>query len=885
VRRRNVAGRIFRLPLTLACLAMLVVGLSFSPQRNLRASASRQLLHAPEEQTSSGRPARSLAESVSKTKELSATRPSLLKNRIAESVSTLSKTPAQQEARGAPDALWQELNEKDSARSRAENRVLPKSYRRLRLNQAARAQLLRRAPLEFTKAAVGSPLVMTLPMPNGAFSRFLVEESPIMEAALAARFPEIKTYRGRGIDDRTATARFDWTPKGLHAIVLSAQGTVFVEPFGKGETNDYVSYYKRDAPDDADAFKCSPPEVAAQLPPQRIEQAATKPPASQAAGALTSLRTYRLAIAATAEYTQTYGGGTIGGSLAAITTTINLVNAIYERDLAIRLILVAGEDAIIFTNPAADGLTSDAADTMFNESQGVIDSLVGSGNYDIGHVFDGHLFTFTPGRYFFQGRGNLASACAGGRKAQGVSIFRSLEPSATSAVYVVAHEMGHQFGASHTFNGTTTSDCGGSRVAASAYEPGTGSTIMGYRGTGGTNFDYIPLCGAEDLHSIDTYFHAASIEQINNYTTFGQGSFCPARIETANHTPEVKAGASYTIPQSTPFTLTATGSDMDNDALTYCWEEFDLGAAGPPNTDNGNRPIFRSFAPVANPARTFPQLSDILSGVSTFGESLPQTTRAMNFRVTARDNHPGGGGVQASAAQVNVYAGSGPFIVTQPGFNIIWAAGSTQTVTWDVAGTSSAPINCAAVRILLSIDGGNTFPITLAESAPNNGAANITVPNIATTTARVKVEAIGNIFFNVSVQNFNVTPPVNTAPPVLLTEENTNRAVALDSVTFMRDPFPLTTANNFSADHRTRITLFAVNLELLASENISVVTAQAEDAAHNLYPLQVEYAGKVPAFDWLTQVVVKLPNAPAGDLWVTVSLRDTASNKALVGIK
>lgn len=804
---------------------------------------------------------------------------------MAEPVSTLSKTTAQQEAKRTPDDLWQELNEKASVNSRSENRMLPKSYRRLRLNRKAQAQLLRRAPLEFTKAALGSPLVMSLPMPNGTTLRFLIEESPVMEAALAARFPEIKTYRGRGVDDRTATARFDWTPTGLHAIVLSAQGTVFVEPLAHDEANVYLSYYKSDAPEGADAFQCSPPEVESQLTPQRTEQAVTKQPASQAAGALTSLRTYRLAVAATAEYTQTYGGGTVGGSLAAITTTINLVNAIYERDLAIRLVLVAAEDSIIFTNPAADGLTSDAADTMFNQSQGVIDSHIGSGNYDIGHVFDGHLFSFTPGRYFFQGRGNVASACASGRKAQGVTIFRSLEPSATSAVYVVAHEMGHQFGASHTFNGTTTSDCGGSRVAASAYEPGTGSTIMGYRGTGGTNFDYIPLCGAEDLHSIDTYFHAASIEQITNYTTFGQGSFCPAQIETMNHTPDVNAGASYTIPQSTPFTLTATATDADNDALTYCWEEFDLGAAGPPNTDNGNRPIFRSFAPVVNPARTFPQLADILSGASTFGESLPTTTRTMNFRVTARDNHPGGGGVQASAMQVNVYAGSGPFVVSQPGFNIIWPAGSTQTVTWDVAGTSSAPINCAAVRITLSTDGGNTFPITLAESAPNSGAATIAVPNITTTTARVKVEAIGNIFFNVSLQNFTITPPVNTAPPMLLTEENTNRAVALDSVTFMRDPFPLTTTNNFSADHRTRVTLFAVNLELLSGENISVVTAQAEDAAHKLYPLQVEYVGKVPAFDWLTQVVVKLPDAGAGDFWVTISLRGAASNKALIGIR
>lgn len=288
-----------------------------------------------------------------------------------------------------------------------------------------------------------------------------------------------------------------------------------------------------------------------------------------------------------------------------------------------------------------------------------------------------------------------------------------------------------------------------------------------------------------------------------------------------------------------------------------------MGAAAPPNTDNGNRPIFRSFAPTPNATRLFPQLSDILSGTATFGESLPVTTRTMNFRVTVRDNHSGGGAVNTGATQVRVYSGSGPFTVTQPSSSATWAAGSTQTVTWDVANTSSAPVNCAHVKISLSTDGGNTFPITIVASTPNNGAAQIIVPHISTTTARIKVEAIGNIFFNISRPNFTINANNGAPPPALLTEANTNRAIALDSVTFMRDPFPLLTTHNFSADQRTRIVLFAVNLELMAGEDASVVTAQAEDAARNFHPLQVEYVGKVPNFDWLTQVVIKLTDAIA----------------------
>lgn len=701
-----------------------------------------------------------------------------------------------------------------------------------------------------------------------------------MEPALAERFPEIKTYRGRGIDERSATTRFDWTPTGLHAIVLTARGTVFVEPDGTKDADIYISYYLGDPPEGADSFQCltSAGEPSSTL--TRSHAAGNSNAPLTVSG--TTLRTYRLAVAATAEYTRTYGGGTVSAGLAAITTTINMVNAIYERDLAIRLVLVARETDIIFTDPVTDGYSSDLADTMYHQNQSVLDRVIGARNYDVGHVLDGHS-TFGPRRYYFQGRGEVASVCIDGLKGKGVSIFRALEPSTTSAVYVVAHEMGHQFGASHTFNGTTE-DCQNSRVAATAYEPGSGSTIMGYRGTAATNAPYYPICGGEDLHSTDTYFHTASLEQIINYTTYGNGSLCPVQTETGNSPPHVNAGASYNIPQGTPFTLTATGSDTDADALTYAWEQYDLGAPGPPHTDNGNRPIFRSFAPTLSPSRTFPRLSDILSGTPTFGESLPLTTRMMNFRVTVRDN---AGGVATAATRVNVSSIGGAFTVNSPGFATTWAVGSNQTVTWDVADTPAAPINCANVRILLSTDGGHSFPFTLAASTPNDGTATVTVPYAPSATARVKVEAIGNIFFNISLPNFTINAPANGATPILLTEGDTNRAAALDSVTFMRDPFSLFTVHNFSADRRTRITLFAINLELAASEAVSLVGAQAEDAERKIYPLQVEYVGRVPNYEWLSQVVVRLPDAlPAGgDVWVSISLRGVVSNKALISVR
>jgi uncharacterized protein (TIGR03437 family) len=481
--------------------------------------------------------------------------------------------------------------------------------------------------------------------------------------------------------------------------------------------------------------------------------------------------------------------------------------------------------------------------------------------------------------------GQFQSVCVSGQKGKGVTILRSIEPSTISAIWDVAHEMGHQFGALHTFNGTTD-DCGDSRFPQTAYEVGTGSTIMGYRGGTAPNGTYLPLCTFEDLRSTDTYFHATSIEQIVNYTTFGSGSACPALTPTGNNPPAVEAGPDFTIPSQTPFTLTATATDPEADALTYCWEEYDLGTPGPPHTDDGSRPIFRSFAPVTTPARTFPRLSDVLSGVPTFGESLPLTTRTMTFRVTVRDNHVGGGGVNADAMHVNVRADSGPFVVTDPGSSTTWTVGSTQTVTWNVANTANSPINCANVRVLLSVDGGNTFPFTLAPSTPNTGTATITVPNAPTSSARVKVEALGNIFFTISLPNFTIKPNATVAPTIFV-EGSTTRAAALDSVWFLSEPFNLLNGQNFSLDQRTRIVLFVAGLELMPGEDNSVITAQAEYAGNGPYPLAIEYVGKVPNFDSLTQVNLRLPNelANAGDVLVSLSLRGVASNKVTINVR
>ena len=624
------------------------------------------------------------------------------------------------------DRVWQFVEE-DSIVAKGERQIIPQAYRTVQANEAALKNLLGKAPVEFTKEAKDNRVVIALPMPDGSFAKFRVEESPIMEQALAAQYPEIKTYRGQGIDDPAATTRLDFTPAGFHAMILSERGTVYIDPYSKGDTTNYITYYKSDYRNDGKRFACHVTDDDKSA--QGIDHIA-----NVANGA--TLRTYRLALAATGEYTL-FQGGTVAGALAAMTTSMNRVNAIYERDLAVRMIMVAGESLIIYTNPNTDPYANDDGFAMLSQNQSNLTTIIGSTNYDIGHVFS------TGGG----GVAGLGVVCSPGSKARGVTGSPSPSGDGFDVDYV-AHEMGHQFNGRHSFNGTVSNCGGGNRTASSAFEPGSGTTIMAYAG----------ICDSQNIqpHS-DDYFHVKSLEEMVGFIA---GNSCDVETSTGNTPPTVTASANMTIPKSTPFTLTATGSDANGDSITYCWEEYDLGTSSPPDTDASGsaRPIFRSFNPASSPSRTFPKMSDVLNNTSTYGEALPSMNRTMVFQVTARDNRAGGSGISTATTQVTVSAAAGPFLVTQPNTNVTWDGGTAQAVTWDVANTAAAPVSAANVKISFSSDGGNTFPIVLAESTPNDGSATVTVPNVSTTSARIKVEAVGNIFFDVSNANFVVVP-------------------------------------------------------------------------------------------------------------------------------
>jgi hypothetical protein len=646
---------------------------------------------------------------------------------------TLAQPALTFQASQSPDRLWRLLDgnaaEVSVSRLGSLRRVIPERFEVVRLDQRRLTNVLE--PAARIAAATSAPprqvgTEITLPLPDRTYARFLVQESSIMEPELEAQFPGLKSYRGQGIDDPAMTVRFSRTPAGLHAIVLAADRTFYIDPFPlrASDTETHITFFKADLPAGEKPLDCHVGEDAggASILARRAQRST---PASSGE----TLRTYRLAVAATGEYTR-FHGGTVPGAFQAIFTTVNRVNAIYENDLAISLRLVAGEAKVIYTDPAADPYTNSNAFKLVGENQKNMDAVLGADSYDIGHVF-------------CVGGGGLASLRSvgqAGMKAQGAT--GSAKPAGDAFdVDYVAHEMGHQFGANHTFN-ATTGNCGsGNRNPTTAYEPGSGSTIMAYAG----------ICGESDLqpHS-HSYFHGASLEEVIDYVTGDAVKSVPKLTPTNNCPPSVVAGQHFIIPKGTPFTLRATGTDEDGDFITYTWEQFDLGDPSPPDDDAAAaRPLFRSFNPVKESARYFPRLEDILSGRQLVGEALPARSRVMNFRVTARDNHAGGGGFGYATATVVVVTDSGPFVVTKPGAAAVWEAGSTQTVAWDVAGTRDAPVSCGSVKISLSLDGGKTFT-PLRVNAPNTGTAAVNVPSKPTTQARVMVEAMDNAFFSVS---------------------------------------------------------------------------------------------------------------------------------------
>lgn len=588
-------------------------------------------------------------------------------------------------------------------------------------------------------ANIPSQNIISIPNSTGTLERFRVFENSNMEHSLADRFPEIKSYIGIGIDNPTSTAYFSVSPLGFKSMVLSADKSAeFIEPITKDLTT-YTVYKKADKKQTFTAFECS---IIDEIKGTNSFEL-FRPNADDS-----TLRTFRLAMSCTGEYTA-YFGGTKALALAAINNTMTRVNGVFEKDFAVRLTLIANTDAVIYTNASTDPYSAASSMSNWNSQlQSTLTSVIGEANYDVGHLFGAS-----------GGGGNagcIGCVCVNGSKGSGYTSPADGIPSGDNFdIDYVAHELGHQFGANHTFTHSTESGTG------AQMEPGSGSTIMGYAGI--TTKDVQP-------HS-DAYFHAISIQQVTNNI---KAKSCQTNTATGNAVPTANAGLDYTIPKSTPFMLTGSATDANGDPLTYCWEQMNLGTSttSTPSATATAGPTFRSYAPTTSPIRYFPRMQSVLTGATTTTgteipvEVLSSVARTLNFRFTVRDNRAGGSANNSDDAVITVNATAGPFTVTSPNTAVSYVGGTTQTITWNVAGTTTNGVNCANVDILLSTDGGTNWSTILA-ATPNDGTQALTIPNTPSTTCRIMVKGTNHIFFDVSNTNFTITAGAapDTTPP------------------------------------------------------------------------------------------------------------------------
>ena len=584
--------------------------------------------------------------------------------------------------------------------------------------------------------------VISLPNADGSIEQFEVYEASNFEPALQAQFPEIRAYSGRGITDKAATLKLSISPQGIQTMVFRANGpNEYIEPYSQDHT--VYAAFKSQRKKGELPWVCSTPD---QQMAQDLNQRVSRVESSTG-----ELKTMRLAQSCNGEYANYFGATSaaqVALVLAAYNATLTRCNGCYEKDLAIHLNLIPTITNVIYYDPYT------SLGNWNNQLAAALLANIGEANYDIGHMFGAS-----------GGGGNagcIGCVCVDGQKGRGITSPADGIPQGDNFdIDYVAHEVGHQMGGNHTFSMSSE----GTGVNK---EVGSGITIMGYAGI--TAQDVAP-------HSIDI-FHQATIQQIQANMA---GKTCPVTTSLSgiNATPVVAAVSNYTIPVTTPFALTGSATDADaGDVLTYCWEQNDnsttTGAASVASPTKVTGPNWLSFPATTSSTRLMPRISTILSGASVTGplaggdaganiEALSSVARTLNFRLTVRDNRPYNGTAigqtQFTDMVVTVDATTGPFLITTQNSAVSYQGGSTQTVAWSVNGTTGAPINCANVKISFSTDGGITFPTVLAASTPNDGTEDITIPVGLTTTGRIKVEAIGNIFFDINNASITVLAP------------------------------------------------------------------------------------------------------------------------------
>ena len=654
--------------------------------------------------------------------------------------------------------IWKEVtkNEVTQTNKKVERQSFPQEVKLFQVNADAIRQTLLSAPDRFSKTK--SNTIISLPNVNGSMERFEVFEASNFEADLQAQYPNIRSYVGIGIDDKHAQVRLSVDPNGIQTMIFRAgKKNEFMEPYS--QDGSVYAVYNSSRIKGKLPFTCSTEDHALinTIDPQTLR-------ANNSV-----LKTFRLALSCNGEYANYFGATSSAQSglvLAAYNATMTRVNGVFEKDFAVHMNIVAGSTNVIYYNPSTDPYSNNLGSWNTELQIALNTTLTGPSTslaannaaYDIGHMFGASGGGGNAGCIGCVCVNGVASG-NGSTKGRGITSPADGNPIGdTFDIDYVAHEMGHQFGGNHTFS----MNLEGTGVNV---EPGSGSSIMGYAGI--TNYDV-------QQHS-DDYFTYRSILQVQTNLV---SKTCPTTTPITHGAPVMNAGLDWTIPKSTPFILTGTGTDPNNDPLTYCWEQNNSGTVGftgvsPTNTTSPN---WRSRNPVTTPVRYMPKLASVLSNTLTADyESVSSVARTLNFTLTGRDNVANGGQTGTDEMIVTVSGSIGPFDVTSQNTDgISWTQGSTQTITWTVNGTTGL-VGSSNVDIMLSIDGGQTFTTTLASNVPNNGSYAITVPNVAAVSCRVMVKPTGNIYYDINTKDFaigyiitnNCTTYTNSTPLVV----------------------------------------------------------------------------------------------------------------------
>jgi hypothetical protein len=629
---------------------------------------------------------------------------------------------------------------------------MPYEYKVFTLDLNALRFQMAAAPMD---TATESNVIVKFPNADGGFDNYKIFEVAVMEKALANNYPNLKSYVGKAINDKTQTIRFSVTPLGFDAVTYSGKVDSFlIKKYQNNSINTYIIYkhskatlnpiYRNSNLSEINTkFICGFDDINNKLDIEKFKVSLEKPNHTNANN---KLRTFRLAVSTTVECSAAIiaqagiSTGTIPQKKAAIIASLvqmlTRLNSDWERDLSIRMKLVANQAAIIFID--SDNFTNGNLVNLLNESS-QITPIIGNANFDVGHVLA-------------RGGGGVArhgAILVDGLKTEAVSGFDGNSITDDGFINTIAHEMGHFIGALHTYS---ASDCD-NLDSSIKIEPYSGVTYMSYNA----------LCSSvqpntDEWQPIgDPYYHTASIKEIQD--VLGQtniGTF----INISNAPPVVNAGLDYTIPKGTPYVLKATVTNSNSDGYTYSWEGLDKGVQPETSATAKTGPNFKFYKPTSSPNRYMPKLEKVIAGnLNDRMERLSSVSRVQNFAVTVRDNAViQGSNVRRDDMVLTVNANAGPFLVTsQNSAGITWAGKSSQTITWNVAGTTANNINTSLVNILLSTDKGLTFTTTLLANTPNDGSQIITIPNnINSINCRLMVQSVGNLFYAVNKTKFAI---------------------------------------------------------------------------------------------------------------------------------